>query len=211
MNRWLLLLTLLPGAASGAEFLYGAVVGDRFEYRENAEHTLWDLQGWYGGDYNKFYLKTEGEHDGSNTEYAELQLLYSRAWLPYFDVQMGLRQRDVADQDVTDLVLGVQGDLPYAIETTSAVFLSEDGDVSWRTELERDILLTEQWVLQPRIEVRIELDDVPELGIESGVDELMIDLRLRYEFTRRIAPYVGVSWEEDHDETTAVAGLRFAF
>ena len=124
---------------------------------------------------------------------------------------MGLRHRDVNETNATDAVIGLQGDLPYAIDTTAAVFISEDADVSIRAEFERDIFLNERLILQPRIELEFALQDVPELNVESGLDEAEVELRLRFEVTRRFAPYVGVAWEESSDNTTAAIGLRFAF
>ncbi|MEE3155466.1 MAG: copper resistance protein B, partial [Pseudomonadota bacterium] len=39
------------------------IQGDRVEYRarEGADGYLWDIQGYYGGDINKFWFKSEGE------------------------------------------------------------------------------------------------------------------------------------------------------
>ena len=114
-------------------------------------------------------------------------------------------------------VAGVQGVLPYNVETDVALFLSEDGDVTARAEFEKDFLLTERWVVQPRAEFDVALQDVTALGIDSGLTKLALGLRLRYEITRKLAPYLGVAWER-HDtaggeeaDTRALAGLRFWF
>jgi len=64
-----------------------------------------------------------------------------------------------------------------------------------------------------------------ELGRGEGLSELAAGIRLRYEFRRELAPYVGVEWSslfgdtadmasdagELESETMAVAGLRFWF
>src|SRR3546814_8260990 len=55
---------------------------DQNEYRlsDEGEHAYaWDAQGWIGTDYDKLFLKSEGEQplDGQLEE-AEVQLLYSR-------------------------------------------------------------------------------------------------------------------------------------
>ena len=66
-------------------------------------------------------------------------------------------------------------------------------------------------------------DDVRQTG--SGLSDLEVGLRLRYEFTRQFAPYIGVEWvgkfggtadfaraaNENTDETRWVAGLRLWF
>ena len=49
--------------------------GDRVEYRvrEGDDGYLWDVQGYYGGDLDKFWFKSEGEgsfgEDPSVTNY----------------------------------------------------------------------------------------------------------------------------------------------
>lgn len=210
---------------ASAETLYGFAQGERLEYRVEPETVLWDLQGRYGGDYHRLWWKTEGELDDGSSEYAELQLLYSRAWTAYFDLQFGLRYADYDLDDKSSIVAGLQGMAPYRFEIDAALFLSEDGDLSIRAEFERDILLTQKFILQPRAEINLAFSDVPDIGIGSGVNELAVDLRFRYEYTRKLAPYAGVSWQrsfgdtadylravgKDSSETTLVAGVRFWF
>lgn len=201
------------------------VQAERVEYREAPGDSLWDLQGWYGSDLHKLWIKTEGHADGGDVDDAELQALYSRAWTAFFDLQFGFRVSDIGDGDVVSGVAGLQGMAPYRFEVDAALFVSEDGDVSIRAEFERDVFVTEQLILQPRAEIDVALQDAPELGVGSGISELSIGLRLRYEITRKFAPYVGIEHERsfgatadlqraagnDPDETTILAGLRFWF
>ncbi|MBT8099421.1 MAG: copper resistance protein B, partial [Gammaproteobacteria bacterium] len=91
---------------------------------------------------------------------------------------------------------------------------TDHGDVALQAEFERDILLTQRWVLQPRIEVEWWLSDQPDLGIENGDASSAVDLRLRYEFKRKFAPYIGLSWQDASNgtsSTSVVGGLRFWF
>src|SRR3546814_4240689 len=45
--------------------------------RDGEEAYLWDAQGWYGGDINKFWFKTEGEGNfGESPEQVEVQALW---------------------------------------------------------------------------------------------------------------------------------------
>ena len=67
--------------------------------------------------------------------------------------------------------------------------------------------------------------DVPELGIGSGLSTIEVGLRLGYEFRREIAPYFGIDYVRalgdtadfvrddggDVDSFSIVAGLRFWF
>src|SRR3546814_7150500 len=60
--------------------------------RDGEDGYLWDAQGWYGGDINKFWFKTEGEGNfGESPEQVEVQALWSRAITPWFDFQAGIR------------------------------------------------------------------------------------------------------------------------
>lgn len=202
---------------------------DRFEYgdSDDGNSRLWDAQGWYGGDYNKLWIKTEGEGPtGESLEVAETQLLYNRTFSPFWGWQTGFRY-DIrpGEEDVAYAVFGLQGLAPQWFESDVALFVSEDGDASLRGEFEYDLLLTQRLKLQPRLEFNVSAEDVPALGVGSGLSNTEAGLRLRYEIRRELAPYVGVRWErlygdtrdmaraagEDTSRTSLVIGLRAWF
>jgi len=201
--------------------------GDRLEYRarDGKDGHLWDVQGYYGGDLNKLWLKSEGEGSfGEPVEDAEVQALYSRAIAPFFDLQAGVRQ-DLTGPERTHAVIGVQGLMPYMFEVDAAAFLSTSGDLTARIEAEYDQRITQRLILQPRAEVNLSAQDIPELGIGSGIDNIELGLRLRYEIVPEFAPYIGVEQEwklggsrdfaraagEDGSVTNYVVGVRFWF
>ena len=201
--------------------------GDRLEYRarEGGNGYLWDVQGYYGGDYNKFWFKSEGEGSfGEPIEGAEIQALWSRAIAPFFDFQAGVRQ-DFTGPERTHAVVGIQGLVPYEFEVDAAAFLSNKGDLTARVEGEIDQRITQKLILQPRAEIAFSAQDIPELGIGAGLDRIEAGLRLRYEFSREFAPYVGIEQEwklgdsrnfalaagEDPTVTNYVIGIRFWF
>jgi copper resistance protein B len=130
-----------------------------------------------------------------------VQALWSRAIDPWFDLQTGLRYDFRPDPSRAYLVLGVQGLAPYWFEVDAAAFVSTKGDVSARFEAEYDIRFTQKLILQPRVEVDFALQDVPELGIGSGLSSGEIGARLRYEVRPEFAPYVGVEYERAFDGT----------
>ena len=57
-----------------------------------------------------------------------------------------------------------------------------------------DLYLTQRLIAQPRFEINAATKDATDFGIESGVSNVELGLRLRYEVWREFAPYVGVSW-----------------
>jgi len=171
---------------------------ERFEYQTNGPSgtVLWDAQGWVGGDYNRFWVKTEGEYSGAtdNLEEGEIQALYSSAISPYFDFQAGVRQDLQPGARPTFAVVGIQGLAPYWFEIDTALFISHDGGLSARVETEYELRLTQRLIFQPRAELNFAFEDVPDLAIGSGLSTAEAGARLRYEFKREFAPYAGVSW-----------------
>jgi copper resistance protein B len=164
----------------------------------------WDGQAWYGGDIDKLWVKSEGEGEfGRAPETAEVQALWSRAIDPWFDVQAGLRYDFRPDPERVYLVLGVQGLAPYWFEVDAAAFVSNKGDVSARVEAEYDLRLTQKLILQPRVEFDLALQDVPEIGVGSGLSTGEIGARLRYEIRPEFAPYVGIEYERAFGDTAA--------
>ena len=201
---------------------------DRLEAQsgKGADTWLWDADVSHGGDIDKLWLKSEGHGAfGGAVEEAELQALWSHAIGPWFDLQAGVRQQWRKGPDRTHLAIGVQGLAPYFFEVDAAAFLSTKGEVTARIEAEYDQRLTQRLILQPRVEATLSAQDIPELGMGSGVTSLQAGLRLRYEIVREFAPYVGVEWQrdlgrtarftravgDDPSRTALVAGVRFWF
>ncbi|MGV9005900.1 MAG: copper resistance protein B [Brevundimonas sp.] len=181
-----------------------AIIIDQLEatFTDGEEGYGWDAQGWSGGDINRFWWKSEGEGAfGDGVEEAELQALYSRAVRPFWDVQAGLRQTYRPEGDRTDLVVGVQGLAPHWFEVNAAAFLSNKGELSARGEAEYDQRITNRWILQPRAEIILSAEDIPELSIGSGLTSLQLGARLRYEIRKEFAPYVGVEWTKSFGNT----------
>ena len=173
------------------------VQGDRFETQahDGADGFLWDLQGYYGGTTSKLWFKSEGEAVfGEEVEHAEVQALWSKAISPYWDLQAGLRQ-DLAGPATTHAVIGIHGLAPYMFEVDAALFLSHRGDITAKIEGELDQRITQRLILQPRAELNFAAQDVPENGIGSGLSDIELGLRLRYEIKREFAPYIGVSYD----------------
>lgn len=186
---------------------FGTVMLERLEARvaKGEDHYLWDAQAWYGGDYDKLWLKSEGEGAfGGNVESAEVQALWSHAIGPFFDLQAGMRY-DFEPDGRAHAVLGVQGLAPYMFEVDAAAFLSEEGDLTASFKAEYDQRITQRLILQPLVEVALSAQDIPERGIGPGFTSIETGLRLRYEFAREFAPYIGVGYEAKLGDTADYA------
>ncbi len=183
------------------------VLVDRIEAQiaDGEDSLIWDAQGWYGTDANKLWIKTEGEYsfESDEIEDAEIQALWSKPVSAFWDVQAGVRY-DFAPGGRTHAVVGMQGLAPYWFEVDAAAFLSTNGDVTARVEAEYDFLLSQRLILQPRTEINFSAQEIPELGVGSGITGIDAGLRLRYEFVREFAPYIGVSWQGSLGETADI-------
>ncbi len=82
-----------------------------------------------------------------------------------------------------------------------AFFLSENGELSARLSATYEILLTQRIVLQPRLDLNAAFSDAPEFSVGSGFNDVEIGLRLRYEISRQVAPYLGVAWKRQLGKT----------
>ena len=104
-------------------------------------------------------------------------------------------------------------------------YVGEQGQTAARFEAEYELLLTNRLILQPLVEVDFYGKDDPSRGIGSGLSTAEAGLRLRYEFNRRFAPYIGIVHErafgrtaefrraegEGPRDTRLVAGIRIWF
>lgn len=187
----------------------GSILIERLEARIAADGGedgyVWDAQAFYGGDINRFVIKTEGEgeFDGELDD-AEIQALYSRAIGPFFDLQAGVRF-DPEPDTRGHLVVGLQGLAPYMFHVDGALFLSDRGDLTARLEGEYDQRITQRLIIQPRLEVELSAQDIPERGIGAGITKVEPGVRLRYEIEREFAPYIGIEYEAALGETADIA------
>ncbi len=209
--------------AFGEDLTFSSVAIDRLEQQFDIDIALLDVEAWYGTDAHKFVAKLDAEV-GNDTDY-ELELLYGKPFSAYFDFQIGLQIIDDGGTAVAGLVAGFEGMTPYRIELDASATITEDGGALLSAEFERDFLLSEKLILQPRVEIDAALNDVDELGIASGFSNISVDLRARYEIHRKFAPYIGVSWQRalgdtgrlleavggDKNVTAMVAGVAFWF
>ena len=213
--------------------IFWLLLVNELEYRASDGKDLfkWDVEGWVGGDYERVWIKTEGDVAFAEKESgeAEVQVLYGLLIDPFWDLQVGLRyEREYTPDDDKGrafAVIGVEGLAPGLYEVDTALFISEDGDVSVRFEVERELLITQQLILQPSFEINLAAQEVESFGIGSGINDIELGLRLRYEINRNYAPYIGINWirlvgeteqfareeGESIDTFSFVAGLRMLF
>jgi copper resistance protein B len=191
-------------------FGYGILNQNEIRTGQGQSIYRWDGEGWYGGNLNRAWFKTEGSlglHTGTFSE-AEAQTLYSRAISPFFNLQGGVRYDFNPAPSRLYGVFGVEGLAPMFIEVGAFGFVSDGGHYSARLEGDYDMRLTQRLVLQPQAEINFYSASEPGRGIGSGLSDLDCGLRLRYEIRRQFAPYIGVTYETRFGQTADLARAR---
>ncbi len=190
---------------------YAFLMTDKLEYRsmDGTNPLMWDIKGYIGNDMGKFWFKSHGEAVPVESEaHMEFQGLYGRTISPYLDLVGGIRY-DLAYEDHNKsrgfATVGLQGKAPYFIHFESGIYVSEAGNLSADLEAEYDLLLTQRLIGQPIVEASVAAQDVPEWEIGAGLNNIGLGFRLRYEFAREFAPYIGINWERKLGETADMA------
>jgi len=198
------------------------VIFNQLEGRWNGTNTQfrWDGQGWVGTDYDKLWIKSEGTLQSNGTlDDGQQQSLYDRAITTYFDLQGGLRS-DLDSRPTRNwAAFGIQGLAPYFFDLELTGYVSGQGHLAAKLEASYDLLITQRLILQPQIELNLYSKADPARLTGAGFSDIDTGLRLRYEFDRKFAPYIGVVYQGKFGQTAIFArqagestgDVRFAF
>jgi copper resistance protein B len=174
----------------------------------NGSYLRWDGQAWAGTDYNRLWLKSEGRYNvnrkGTVTD-GDHEALYDRPISTYFDVQAGVRVDLDSLPTRTWAALGVQGLALEFWDLEATLYASDGGHYALKTNASYDLLLTQRLILQPQFETNWYTKTDPRRRIGSGLSDIDMGLRLRYEFSRKLAPYVGVAYQRSFSGTASYA------
>ncbi len=172
------------------------------QFRKGRDGFEWDGEGWYGGDINRLWVKSEGEGEfGRSIEKAEVQTLYSRAVGPYVNLQGGLRYDFKPNPSRVYATIGFEGLAPSFFDVEGALFLSNKGELMARAEGYYDQRITQRLILQPRAELNFAAQSTRETLTGAGLSDAEIGLRLRYDIRREFAPYVGLQYRRAFGDT----------
>jgi copper resistance protein B len=181
---------------------------DTFERTDsdNAYSTAWNAQAWYGGDFDKLLLRSEGECEHRMTD-ARVEAFWNHAFASYWDWQVGVRRDFGSDPARNWAAFGVQGLAPYWFEVAAAAYIGEGGRTSFGLRAEYELLLTQRLILQPEVELNFYGRDDRARAVASGLSDAEFGLRLRYEIRREFAPYIGVVRKYRQDPVTSEFGI----
>lgn len=199
--------TDMPGMAMSDHAKEGTLLIDQLEYAHDNHgnnSTFIDGQFWYGRDFNKLWVKFEGEQARGKLEDLRTEALWYHATSAYWGTQLGVREDFGEGPNRTWAAFGVEGLAPYWFETEATIYVGQNGRTAARVQFEYEELLTQRLILQPKFEVDLYGKDDPQRGIGSGLSDAELGLRLRYEIRREFAPYVGVVWQQRFGRTAAL-------
>lgn len=204
--------------------LYGHVLLNQLEGRANGDGTYfrWDGQAWAGTDYDRIWFKSEGRYNANGrgrTSDGDQEILYSRSVSTFFDLQAGLRYDLDSGTGRTWAAIGVQGLAIDFFNVEATAYASNDGHYALRTNASYDLYLTQRLVLQPQLETNWYTRIDRGRGVGPGLSDIDAGLRLRYEFSRKVAPYIGIAEQHRFGQTANLAreqgenanDLRFLF
>lgn len=208
------------------EHKFYSLRGDFLEYNQQTDSGVFDLQGWFGSTYDRLVIKTEGQFDLDGQEENQTDILWGHAISTYWDTQIGARF-DYTKTGASRqwLAFGLQGLAPYWFELDMTAYLGEQGNTAFTFEAEYDLLVTQKLIMQPRVEFTMYGKDDEENQLGKGLSSSALGFRVRYEFTRQFAPYIGVEWRNEYGNTADfsaaneqsksgnlfVAGIKFWF
>jgi copper resistance protein B len=89
----------------------------------------------------------------------------------------------------------------YPFEFAPTLYIRGGGHVAGRVTGSYDLLLTQRWIAQPEAELNFCSKDDPSRQIGSGLSELDTGVRLRYELSRKFAPYIGFAYSGKYGNT----------
>ena len=196
----------LPGNEMHDEMPFGRVLLDKFEYAkgDGEQGQNLDAEAWYGNDYNKAWFKAEGERRGGELQSMRTEALWDRTFATFWSTQLGVRHDTGGGDSRNWLAFGVRGLAPYWFDTTATAYWS-GGRLAARFDVRYELLFTQRLILEPEIEANLYSKADPARGLGSGLSDMELGLRLRYEIRRQFAPYIGVTWARNFGGTADYA------
>lgn len=187
------------------------VLFDQLEMAPGAEGRPINVEAlaWYGDADDRVWIRAQSEQATTTPlGEAEVQVLYGKLVDPFWDAVIGLRaDKHWGDDDPgrVQLAVGFIGLAPYRFELEPTLFVSQRGQLSARLEASYQVLITQRLIAEPEFEINAALQRVPDFEVASGINDYEVGVRLRYEFHRQFAPYVGWSQSRRVGGSTDIA------
>ena len=194
----------LPGFEKTDKLPISLTLIDQAEFvtGNEGEGFAWSGQFARGGDFDKLWLRSQGLKAGGGGVDAETgaEALWWHATGPFWGTILGIRQ-DFGRGAHSWLAAGVEGLAPYWFKVELTGYVSTEGTLAARAKASYDVLLTNRLIATPAVETNLYSRRQTDRGLGSGLSNVELGLRVRYEFQRKFAPYVGLVWERSFGRT----------
>ena len=170
------------------------------QLKDDENTTVSEGVAWYGSDSQRLRLTWDIEHNQQGS-HQDISLAWQKPLDSFWNYEWGVAYQ--AEQ--TWLKVNINGLMPYKFEVDGSLLLDEQGHSMLILEGDYDLRFTQRLVLQPSLKTTLNGKEHAQHQQGSGLAELQTGLRLRYDVTRRFAPYLGI---QQHDFLGKTADLR---
>lgn len=156
----------------------------------------WSFLVTNGQDADKLWIRSQGlktSRERLDPE-SSAEVLWWRSRSPFWGTLLGVRQ-DIGKGATTWLAAGVEGLAPYWFDVQLTGYAGDDGRIAARFKASYDVRFSNRLILSPQVESNIYSKPSRDRELGSGLSNVELSGRLRYELTRKVAPYVGFVWE----------------
>ena len=181
---------------------------DNFESVHSSDGTsgqLWDGRLGVGHNLDKLRLRSEGSHSKGRIEEGDVEALWGHAISPFWSLMAGMRHDPGTGLTRNWAAFGFQGIAPYEFEFEATVYAGSSGSRAFRLKTSGDWLFTQKLILSPELDLNAYGRADPRRELGAGVSDAPVSFRLRYEFSRKFALYIGYSWVRTFGTTTDMA------
>lgn len=199
----------------------------RLEWQHSHDNNqgAYDIEGWWGDDWNRAVLKAEGTITNQSISDARTELLWRKPLSTFWNTELGIRQDSGYENNRTWVAMGINGIAPYWFDLDATLYVRDQSQTELIFTGEYDWRITQRLILQPRIEMSLySKNDLPN-AIGEGLSQIQSSIRLRYEISRQFAPYLGFenhhyygktadlmnATSQNSDQMLTVAGVMFWF
>jgi copper resistance protein B len=166
------------------------------------------LESRIGTDENKLFIQLNAEKAESEQTSYDTKFMYSRAVKDFWDFQAGVRYvytpENKEEKNQTYGAVGINGLAPYFFDTDIYMYVGKDDQLLFSLESDRDVLLTQKLILKPYLDLEVVANDHSKYAKKTGVSHASLGVETRYEITKKIMPYIDVSYGyEKGDKATA--------
>lgn len=194
----------LPGYEMADKISVAKVLIDELEITASKPGAgiSWSGQISNGPDNNKLWIRTQGLKQPAERLDPEssIEAFWWHAQRPYWGTLLGVRQ-DIGPGAHRWIGAGIEGLAPYWFDVQLTGYVGDDGRLAARLKASYDVLLTNRLIAVPQLESNVYSKRANDRRLGSGLSNIELGLRMRYEITRKVAPYVGFVWERSFGGT----------